>query len=168
MPGRSTLTATSRPLRSTAKCTCAIDALATGSVSKLVNKVSMLAPSARSTITTASTPGNGGTRSCSLASSSATSSGSTSRRVDSTWPNLTKIGPSRSNALRSRAPRGSSKRRPTVTTRASARTQRCLKPDSATSSTPKRSSVKAMKINRARRLIAASGRRGPALTLQPR
>jgi hypothetical protein len=34
MPGRSTLTATSRPSGSTAKCTCAIDALATGSRSK--------------------------------------------------------------------------------------------------------------------------------------
>jgi hypothetical protein len=36
---------------------------------------------------------NGGTRSCSRASSSAMSAGSRSRRVDSTWPNLTKIGP---------------------------------------------------------------------------
>ena len=40
--------------------------------------------------------GNGGTRSCSFASSSAMSAGSRSRRVDSIWPNLTKIGPSSS------------------------------------------------------------------------
>ena len=72
--------------------------------------------------------GNGGTRSCSSASSSATSGGSRSRRVDSTWPNLTKIGPRRSSAWRRRSPRGASKRRPMVTTRASARTQRCWKP----------------------------------------
>ena len=41
MPGRSTLTATSRPSFSVAKCTCAIDALATGSASKLAKSSSM-------------------------------------------------------------------------------------------------------------------------------
>ena len=50
--------------------------------------------------------GNGGTWSCSLASSSAMSGGSRSRRVDSTWPNLTKIGPSASSARRRRTARG--------------------------------------------------------------
>ena len=39
------------------------------------------------------------------ASSSAMSTGSRSRRVDSAWPNLTKIGPSSSSARRSRSPR---------------------------------------------------------------
>jgi hypothetical protein len=47
--------------------------------------------------------GNGGTRSCNPASSSAISSGSRSRRVESTWPNLTKIGPSDSSARRRRS-----------------------------------------------------------------
>ena len=50
--------------------------------------------------------GNGGTWSCSFASSSAMSAGSRSRRVDSTWPNLTKIGPSASSAWRRRTARG--------------------------------------------------------------
>ena len=40
-------------------------------------------------ISLARLPGNGGTLSCSFASSRATSSGSMSRRVDSNWPNLT-------------------------------------------------------------------------------
>ena len=44
MPGRSTFTATSRPSCSVAKCTCAIDALATGSASKLANSSSMRPP----------------------------------------------------------------------------------------------------------------------------
>ena len=39
MPGRSTFTATSRPSFSVAKCTCAIEALATGSASKLAKIV---------------------------------------------------------------------------------------------------------------------------------
>src|SRR6185436_18257253 len=50
-------------------------------------------------------PSNGGTWSCSFASSSAMSSGSRSRRVDNTWPNFTKIGPSVSRASRRRCPR---------------------------------------------------------------
>ena len=80
--------------------------------------------------------GNGGTRSCSLASSSAMSGGSRSRRVDSTCPNLTKIGPRRSRPSRSRSPRGASSRRPTVITRTSRRTERWRKLDSASSSSP--------------------------------
>ena len=49
MPGRSTLTATSRPSFSVAKCTCAIEALATGSASKLAKSSSMGLPKAFST-----------------------------------------------------------------------------------------------------------------------
>jgi hypothetical protein len=78
------LTATSRPSRSTAKCTCAIDALATGIASKLAKTASIGRPNATSTIARATGAGNGGTRSWSLASSSAMSGGSRSRRVDST------------------------------------------------------------------------------------
>ena len=110
--GRSTFTATSRPLLSVAKCTCAMDALATGVLSKLANTSSNLRPSSfsrpPSTSARAARPSNGGTRSCSSASSSARSAGSRSRRVDSTWPNLMKMGPSRSSAWRRRGPRGSS------------------------------------------------------------
>ncbi len=169
MRGRSTFTATSRPDFRVAKCTCAIDALATGSASKLAKTSSMRRPKAFSTSARASRAGNGGTRSCSLASSSAMSSGSRSRRVDSTWPNLTKIGPSRSSARRRRTPRGSSRRRPTVATRTIRRTQRWRNADSATSSSPKRRTVKAMKTRRARCRIerrlrcAAAGGRAPGL-----
>ena len=136
IPGRRTLTATSRPSRSTAKCTCAIEALATGTGSKLANTASIGSPNARSTIARATGAGNGGTRSCSLASSSAMSGGSRSRRVDSTWPNLTKIGPSRSSPSRSRTPRGASRLRPIVMQRTRKRTQRCRKLESASSSSP--------------------------------
>ena len=61
---------------------------------------------ARSMVAIAMAESNGGTRSCSRASSSATSAGNRSRRVDSTWPNFTKIGPRCSSAWRSRWPRG--------------------------------------------------------------
>ena len=59
-----------------------------------------------------------------------------SRRVESTWPNLTKIGPSRSSPRRRRSPRGASSRRPSVSTRTSTRTQPWRKLDSASSSRP--------------------------------
>ena len=136
MPGRSTLTATSRPEVREAKCTCAIDALATGSASKWLKIASIGRPNAFSTSARALAAANGGTRSCSLASSSDTSSGSRSRRVDSTWPNLTKIGPRRSSASRSRTPRGASSLRPKVITRTRVRTQRWRKPLRASSSSP--------------------------------
>ncbi len=61
MPGRSTLTATSRPSFRTAKCTCAIDALATGSASKLAKIAPSGRPNAFSTIARATSAGNGGT-----------------------------------------------------------------------------------------------------------
>src|SRR6185503_9530756 len=108
--GRSTLTATSRPSFSTPRWTWAIDALATGSRSREAKISSMGLPRPRSISANATSEGNGGTRSCSFASSSAMSSGSRSRRVESTWPNLTKIGPRRSSASRSRWPRGSRRR----------------------------------------------------------
>ena len=61
--------------------------------------------SACSMAATATALSNGGTRSCSFASSSAMSAGSRSRRVETAWPNLTKIGPSSSSASRRRSPR---------------------------------------------------------------
>ena len=167
MPGRSTLTATSRPAwaspmrpgrsaRRRAKCTWAMEALATGSASKRSNSASSGRPSARSTSAADCAAGNGGTRSCSRASSSARSGGTRSRRVDSTCPNFTKMGPRRSRAWRSRTPRGAFRSRPTVTTLTSRRTQGCRKLCNATSSRPKRRTVKAMNHSRARRLIAPS------------
>src|SRR2546427_4987004 len=107
IPGRRILTAASVPPGSTARCTWATDALATGCSSNFSKTFATGLPNARSTSATATSPGNGGTRSWSFASSSARSAGSKSRRVESTWPNLTKMGPSASSARRSRAPRGS-------------------------------------------------------------
>jgi hypothetical protein len=137
MPGRSTLTATSRTtpsrVRTVAKWTWAIEALATGSCSKVSKTAASGRRKARSMVATATSDGNGGTRSCKSASSSAMSCGSRSRRVDSTWPNLTKMGPRCSSAWRRRWPRGASRRRPKVTSRASPRSR---KPESASSSSP--------------------------------
>ena len=140
MPGRSTLTATSRtaPPRSrrVAKWTCAIEALATGSRSKLSNTSATGRRKARSTVATAMSELKGGTRSCSRASSSAMSGGSRSRRVDSTWPNLTKMGPRRSRASRRRCPRGASSGRPNETMRAIIRSPGFWKLLSTSSSSP--------------------------------
>ena len=77
--------------------------------------------SARAGVTTIA-EANGGTRSCRSASSSAMSGGMRSRRVESVWPNLTKIGPSASRARRRRTARGVVKSRPKRKNRASGRT----------------------------------------------
>ena len=129
MPGRNTLTATSRTCPSLpriwAKCTWAMEALATGMRSNDTNSSSTRAPKARSMVATATSDENGGTRSCNKANSSAMSVGSKSRRVDKTWPNLTKMGPSDSSASRKRWPRGVDKFRPRLTTRRSMRKPGC-------------------------------------------
>ena len=117
MPGRSTLTATGTgcPVflsAISAKWTWAIEALAMGSRSKLRKTSGRGRPKLRSMVATATLLSKGGTRSCSSASSAAISGGSKSARVDSTCPNLTKMGPRASSASRKRWPRGASSRRP--------------------------------------------------------
>jgi hypothetical protein len=107
MPGRTTLTTASRPSCSVAGWTCAIEAEASGLVSKEANTSLTGSPSAFSMMARASSPGNGGTWSCSKASSSAISGGSRSRRVDRICPNLTYTGPRSCSARRRRSPRGS-------------------------------------------------------------
>src|SRR5665647_1505691 len=102
-------------------------------------------PNAFSIMATATADSKGGTRSCRRASSSATSGGNRSRRVDMTCPNLTKIGPSLSSAWRRRSPRGAFKFRPTETTRVSKRTQGRSKLDKTSSSRPNRSTVQMIK-----------------------
>mmetsp|Transcript_17260 Transcript_17260/g.56174 ORF Transcript_17260/g.56174 Transcript_17260/m.56174 type:complete len:223 (+) Transcript_17260:1422-2090(+) len=57
-------------------------------------------PSSRATISLARAPENAGTSSWSDLSTSMYSGGSTSDRVDSTWPSLTKVGPSVSSLSR--------------------------------------------------------------------
>src|SRR6266571_9121203 len=139
IPGRRILTAASVPPGSTARCTWATDALATGCSSNFSKIFASGLPNARSTSATASSPGNGGTRSWSFSSSSARSAGKRSRRVESTWPNLTKMGPSASSARRSRAPRGSlsaRKKRSVFSVRA-----RPLPEASANWSSPKRRAI---------------------------
>ena len=144
MPGRSTLTATSRPLCSTAKWTWAMEALAIGSVSNCLNTADSGLPRAFSTRRADSSLGKGGTRSCSRASSSATSGGSRSRRVDSIWPNLTKMGPRCSRAWRRRSPRGASSRRPVDSTRASRLQRGRRRLCSSRPSSPKRRAIRPM------------------------
>ena len=107
MPGRNTLTATGMgwPVilsAISAKCTWAMEALAIGSRSKLRKTSCRGLPKLRSMVATAMLLSNGGTRSCSSASSAAISAGSKSARVESTWPNLTKMGPKASKARRRR------------------------------------------------------------------
>src|SRR5216684_1265742 len=112
MPGRSTLTATSRPSVVTAKCTWAIEAAATGTSSKLANNAVTGWPSSASMVRRASRPEKGGRWSCRRARSAATVSLSTSARVDSAWPSLMKDGPISCNAAVSRSPgRRASRRR---------------------------------------------------------
>ncbi len=163
MFGRSTLTATSRPAsrppRRVAKCTWAMEALATGTRSKWLNTSSTRRPKARSMVAMAISLGNGGTRSCRRASSSAMSGGSRSRRVDSTWPNFTKMGPRRSSASRRRWPRGLSRWRPVETMRVSRRIQGWSKLESTSSSSPYRSTTQTMKQPRRTRLIGPRPRR---------
>ena len=105
MPGRSTLTTTSRPSCRVAACTCAMLAEASGVVSKLAYASVMLRPNAASTKIRACLPSNGATRSCNWVNSSAISGGTKSRRVERICPNLTKIGPNSCKAKRKRAPR---------------------------------------------------------------
>ena len=78
---------------------------------------------------------------------------SRSRRVDSTWPNLTKIGPRLSSASRNRMPRGTSNLRPNVVMRIRKRTRRSSMPLSISSSSPKRTIVKNILRKRRKRMV---------------
>src|SRR5882762_1002964 len=156
--GRRILTAASVPPGSTARCTCATDALATGCSSNFSKIFAIDLPKARSTSATASSPGNGGTRSWSIASSSARSAGKRSRRVENTWPNLTKMGPSASSARRSRTARGSEsarKKRSAFSARASR-----LPDASANSSSPKRRAIRRI-LARRNKEVGDRGAKGP-------
>ncbi len=160
MPGRRIFTATSRPSGRTAKCTCATEALASGCAAKSANTSPTGLPKACSSTASACAEGKGGTWSCSFASSSARSTGSRSRRVDSTWPNLTKIGPSASSARRSRTARGADRSRQNSRLR-SARARRSVRGCSSTSwSRPKRRPTPTIFRRRKRRKMRAySGKR---------
>jgi hypothetical protein len=112
--GRCTFTTTRSPLSSRAPCTCAIVPAAIGSGSISAKTSSQGTPSSSSITATTSASASGVTRSWSDDSSSMTSGGRRSGRVESTWPSFAKVGPSSSSAARSRFARsrsGSSERR---------------------------------------------------------
>ena len=106
MPGRRILTTTSSPLFERG----GVHLRDGGGRQRRGSKLAKISPSGRPKVLLDRSRRrwrrrNGGTRSCSFASSSAMSTGSRSRRVDSAWPNFTKIGPSSSSASRRRSPR---------------------------------------------------------------
>src|SRR5262249_57810658 len=97
-PGRWTLTTTSSPDASTTPWTSASDAAASGTSSKRANNRSIGLASSRSTVCLTSGTATAVTWSCRLDSSVARAGGSKSARVESTWPNLTKMPPASSSA----------------------------------------------------------------------
>ena len=105
MPGRWTFTATVSPLGSTARCTWAMDADATGVSQNSEKTESMESPSSASTICLTWAKGKDGTLSWSFSSSAHSSCGIISGRVPAICPNLTKDGPSSSRAIRIRSHR---------------------------------------------------------------
>ena len=91
MPGRNTFTATAREppqVVTAARCTCAMEAAATGPP-KQVNRSASGLPNAVSTARSACACANGAILSCSVSSSRAKATPTTSGRVARNWPNLT-------------------------------------------------------------------------------
>ena len=84
-PGYWTFTATVRPSRRTARCTCAREA-ADAELASKDSKCSSRSPSARPTILRMAAAGAAGTRSCNLDSSRTYGSGRRSGRADANWP----------------------------------------------------------------------------------
>ncbi len=95
MSGRRTFTATTSPVRrSTARCTCATEAAATGVGSKASKISSSGAPRPDSTVQRTAAKEKGGTWSCSTEISSTSGRGSRSPRVEAICPTLMKVAPS--------------------------------------------------------------------------
>ena len=111
MFGRSTLTATGVPSGSSARCTCATDALATGVA--IERREHLVDRPAVDALERRDAPARTGTAARGPAASRARRrcrSAAGRGRVDSIWPNLTKIGPRSSSARRSRTARGATGR----------------------------------------------------------
>ena len=105
-PGRCTFTTTCcspSVVSSTARCTCPIDAVASGLGSKLTYTSSSDAPRLVSITSLISSKGTGGTSSCSFFSSTMSSGGSTSERVETIWPSLMNDGPRSCSTRRTRS-----------------------------------------------------------------
>ena len=96
--GRWTLTTTSRPLGSVARCTWPSEAAASGSSSNSAKRWRIWPPSSASTISVTTSNPNGSASSWSRASAVVYAGGSRSKRVDSSWPSLMYVGPSSSRS----------------------------------------------------------------------
>ena len=134
--GRCTFTTTRSPVSRRAACTCAIVPAASGSGSISAKTSSHGTRSSSSMTATTSASGSGWTRSWRDASSSTTSGGRRSGRVESTWPSFAKVGPSSSIAARSRRARSrvdASERRSSSPCFASTRAMRVARPRSGPS-----------------------------------
>ena len=103
--GRWTLTTTSWPPGSRAACTWPMDAEAIGTSSKYSKTCSTWSPSSAWITPRIRSKGSGWAASCRPRSSWRMSGGTTSGRVESSWPNLTNVGPSSSSISRIRRPR---------------------------------------------------------------
>ena len=98
IPGRRTLTMTSRPSSKVAAWTWAMDPAAIAFSSKLLKQLSIDPPMASSISGRMVWKGSGGTRSCRLVSASIHSGSSRSLRIARIWPNLTATGPMSRNS----------------------------------------------------------------------
>src|SRR5207342_2434585 len=98
MPGRCTLTATLRPSRSVARCTCASEALPSGTSSNASKRWLGRTPSSASSTARICSIWTGATWSWVRSSAARYAGGTRSGRVDRAWPNLMKVGPSASRS----------------------------------------------------------------------
>ena len=99
-PGRCTLIATSSPVFSVARCTCASEAEPNGLGSICANTSSAGRPYSAASTSNTVEYGIGSASARSLASSSQKLCGRISERIDRIWPTLTNVGPSASNMRR--------------------------------------------------------------------
>ena len=104
MPGRRTLTTTSRPSRVRARWTCAIEPAASDQSSNQANALSTGRPSSSAMRRLITSVGSALALSCSWASSRAIGGENRSSRVDRNCPSLMKVGPSALSARDSRRP----------------------------------------------------------------
>ena len=112
-PGRWTLTTTDSPVRSRARCTCPIDAAASGVGSKAANARVKSSPSAARSWRSTTRGFIGGTPACSDASAPSRRAGKRSSRVARSCPSLMKVARDRP----ARAPRARPMPRPVASGR---------------------------------------------------
>src|SRR6266542_2141549 len=101
--GRCTFTTTRSPAWVVARCTCAMEALASGWSSSAAKISDTGRPSPRSISWWISAAGRGGQSSCKVSSSSTQCAGRRSGRDERSWPSFVKVGPSSARSWRKRA-----------------------------------------------------------------